>query len=67
MTGGTHTASPGAGRGRGKPVIYMYDAQVLQTESNRPTLPVPVAIQSGMPHITLQLSTVLDDNESPCI
>ena len=64
-TGGTTTASAGAGRGRGKPVIYMYDAQVLQTESNRPTL--PVAIQSGMPHITLQLGTVLGDNESPCI
>jgi hypothetical protein len=65
MTGGTHTASPGAGRGRGKPVIYMYDAQVLQTESNRPTL--PVAIQSGMPHITLRLGTVLDDKKSLCI
>ncbi len=35
-TDGTTTASAGAGRGRGKPVIYMYDAQVLQTESNRP-------------------------------
>jgi len=43
----------------------MYDAQVLQTESNRPTLPVD--IQSGMPHNTLQLGTVLGDNESPCI
>ena len=53
MTGGTPSASAGAGRGRGKPIIFMYDAQVLQTESNRPTL--PVAIQSGMPHITLQL------------
>ncbi len=53
MTGGTPTASAGAGRYRGKPIIFMYDAQVLQTESNRPTL--PVAIQSGMPHITLQL------------
>ena len=61
----TFPAKAGAGRGRGKPVIYMYDAQVLQTKSNRPTL--PVAIQSGMPHITLQLGTVLDDNESPCI
>jgi hypothetical protein len=65
MTGGTTTASAGAGRGRGKPVIYMYDAQVLQTESKCPTL--PATIQSGMPHITLQLGTVLGDNESPCI
>ena len=31
-TGGTTTASAGAGRSRGKPVIYMYNAQVLQTE-----------------------------------
>jgi len=60
-TGGTTTASAGAGHGRGKPVIYMYDAQVLQTKSNHPTL--PVAIQSGMLHITL----VLGNNESPCI
>ena len=37
----------------------------MQNESNHPTL--PVAIQSGMPHITLQLCTVLDDNESPII
>ncbi len=47
MTGGTTTASAGAKHGRGKPIIYMYTAQVLQTESKRPTL--PVAIQSGMP------------------
>jgi hypothetical protein len=65
MTGGTPSASAGAGRGRGKPIIFMYDAQVLQTESNRPTL--PVAIQSGMPHITLQLGPVLNDNASPSI
>jgi len=64
-TGGTTTASAGAGRSRGKPVIYMYDAQVLHTESSCPTL--PVAIQKGMPHITLQLGTVLNDTESPCI
>ncbi len=64
-TGGTNTASPGAGRGRGKPVIFMYNAQVLQTKSNRPTL--PVAIQSGMPHITLQLGTILNDSGSPSI
>jgi hypothetical protein len=65
MTDGTPTASAGAGRSRGKPVIFMYDAQVLQTESNRPTL--SVAIQSGMPHITLQLGTVIDNNKNPCI
>ncbi len=64
-TGDTNTASPGAGRGRGKPIIFMYNAQVLQTESNRPTL--SVAIQSGMPHITLQLGTVLNDSGSPSI
>ncbi len=63
--GGTYLASAGTGRGRGKPIIFMYNAQVLQIESNRPTL--PVAIQSGMPHITLQLGTVLNNNESPCI
>jgi len=65
VTGGTPTASAGARRGHGKPAIFVHDAQVLQTESNRPTL--PVAIKSGMPHITLQLGTVLDDNESPSI
>jgi hypothetical protein len=65
MTGGTPTASAGAGGGGSKSIIYMYDAQVLHTESKRPTL--PVAIQSGMMHVTLQLGTVLNDNKSPCI
>jgi hypothetical protein len=64
-TGGTNTASPGAGRSPSKPIIFMYNAQVLQTKSNHPTL--PVAIQSGMPHITLQLGTVLNDSRSPSI
>ncbi len=53
------------GRSRGKPVFYMYNTQVLHTESSHPTL--PVAIQKGMPHITLQLGTVLNDTKSPCI
>jgi hypothetical protein len=43
----------------------MYDAQVLQTETIRPTL--PVTIQSGMPHITLQLGTILNNTKSPSI
>jgi len=64
-TGGTTTASAGAGCSCSKHVIYMHDTQVLQTESNCPTL--PVAIESGMPHIMLQLGTVLNDSESPCI
>jgi hypothetical protein len=38
---------------------------VLQTDSNRPTL--AFAIQSVLPHITLQLSLVLDDSKSPSI
>jgi hypothetical protein len=29
ITGGTTSTSAGAGRGYGKPVIFMYDAQVL--------------------------------------
>ncbi len=43
----------------------MYDTQVLQTKTNRPIL--PVAIQSLMPHITLQLGLVLNDSKSPSI
>jgi hypothetical protein len=53
ITGITSTASAGAGHGCGcgKPVIFLYDAQVLQTETHCLVLPVP--IQCVMPHITL--------------
>jgi hypothetical protein len=64
-TGGTTPTSAGAGRGHGKPVIFMYDAQVLQSKPSRPTL--PVAIQSLMPHIKLQLGPVLNDSWKPSI
>jgi hypothetical protein len=40
-----------------RPVIFLYDAQVLQIDTHHPIL--PVAIQSMMPHITLQLGTNL--------
>jgi hypothetical protein len=69
ITGATSTASAGAGaghgHGRGKPIVFLYDAQVLQTETHRPVL--PVAIQSVMPHITLQLGTGLDCSNCPSI
>ncbi len=66
LTGGTSpsTANAGCGCG-GKPVVFMYNVQVLQTATNRPLL--PVAIQSIMPHITLQLGLVSDNSHSPSI
>ncbi len=58
--------SAGSGCGCGsKPIVLMYDAQVLQTKTNRLTL--TVAIQSVMPHITLQLGLVLNVGDSPSI
>ncbi len=67
ITGATSTTSAGAGCGcgRGKPIVFLYDAQVLQTETHRPVL--PVAIQSMMPHITLLLGTDLDCSNYPSI
>jgi hypothetical protein len=66
LTGGTSPATAGTGRGRGgKPIVFMFDVQVLQTTTNRPIL--PVAIQSIMPHITLQLGLVPNDCHSPSI
>jgi hypothetical protein len=65
VTGGTSPTSAGTGRGHGKSVVLMYNAQVLQTDTNRPTL--PVAIQIVMPHITLQLGLVLNGSENPSI
>jgi hypothetical protein len=43
----------------------MYNKQVLQTVTNRPVL--PVAIQSIMPHITLQLCLIPSDSHSSSI
>ena len=66
VTGGTSAASAGPGRGRGsKPVIFIYNVQVLQTKTNH--LILPVAIQSIVPHITLELGPVPDDSHSPSI
>ncbi len=66
LTGGTSPTTAGAGRGcGGKPVVFMYDVQVLQTGTNRSIL--PVAIQSIMLHITLQLGLVPNDSHSPSI
>ena len=65
LTGGTSLASAGTGRGCSKPVVLMYNAQVLQTNTKHPTL--PVAIQSVMPHITFQLGLNLNDGKSPRI
>jgi hypothetical protein len=59
LTDGTAPASAGAGRGPGsKPVVVMYDVQVLQTVTNRPIL--PVAVKSIIPHITLKQGLVPD-------
>jgi hypothetical protein len=66
LTGGTSPATAGAGCGcGGKPVVFMYNMQVLQTATNHPIL--PVAIQSIMPHITLQLGLIPNDSNSPSI
>ena len=43
----------------------MYNKQVLQTVTNRPVL--PVAIQSIMPHITLQLCLIPSDSHRSSI
>ncbi len=66
LTGGTSPATAGAGcGGGGKPIVFMYNVQVLQTATTRPIL--PVAIQSIMPHIMLQLGLVPNDSHSPSI
>jgi hypothetical protein len=67
ITGATSIAFAGADRGRGcgRPVVFLYYSQVLQTETHCPLL--PVAIQSVMPHITLQLGTNLDCSNCLCI
>jgi hypothetical protein len=65
LTGGTSLASAGTGCGCDKPAVFMYGAQMLQTNTKRPTL--PVAIQSVMPHIMLQLGRNLNNGESPSI
>jgi hypothetical protein len=62
LTGGASPASAGTGYGCGKPVVFMYDVQVLQTDTKCPTL--PVAIQSVMPHIMLQLGLNLNNGKS---
>jgi hypothetical protein len=62
LTGGTSLASAGNGCGCGKPDVFMYDMQVLQIDTKHPTL--PVAIQSVITHITLQLGPDLNDSKS---
>jgi hypothetical protein len=42
ITGGTTPTSAGAGRCCGKPIIFMYNAQVLQSKPSCPTLPVAI-------------------------
>jgi hypothetical protein len=67
ITGATSTPFVGAGHGRGysRPIVFLYDAQVLQTETHCPIL--PVAIQSMMPHMTFQLGTGWDCSKCPSI
>jgi hypothetical protein len=66
LTSGTSPTTAGAGCGHGsKSVVFMYNVQVLQTRTNHPIL--PVAIQSIMLHITLQLGLVPNYSHSPSI
>jgi hypothetical protein len=48
-----------------KCVVFLYDAQVLNTDIHRPVL--PVSIQSVMPHILLQLGIELNNSSCPSI
>jgi hypothetical protein len=70
MTGVTSATSPvksaSAGRGHGsKPVVFLYDAQALNTGVHCHVL--PVIFQSIMLHIHLQLGNDLSDLSSPIL
>jgi hypothetical protein len=64
VTGST-SAAPLAKCATGKCIVFLYDAQALNTDIHRPVL--PVSIQSIMPHIHLQLGTNLNNNGCPSI
>jgi hypothetical protein len=64
MTGGTSATSP-AKSASGKHVVFLYDAQALNTNIHHPVL--PVSIQLIMPHINLHLSTNMNNRSSPII
>jgi hypothetical protein len=68
VTGGTSAAIPAkiaTAKPTAKRVVFLYNAQALNTDIHRPVL--PVSIHSIMPHIHLQLGTNLNDSSSPSI
>ena len=70
MTGATSATNPatGASAGRGcssKPVVFLYNAQALNTGNHCPML--PVTMQLIMPHINLQLGNDLSGSSSPIL
>ncbi len=68
VTGGTLAATPAKSattKPTAKCIVFLYDAQALNTDIHRPVL--LVSIQSIMPHIHLQLGTDLNDSSSPSI
>ncbi len=64
MTGATSTTSP-AKSASGKCIVFLYNAQALNTGVHRPV--PPVTIQLIMPHINLQLGNDLSDSSSPIL
>jgi hypothetical protein len=64
VTGGTSVATP-AKSATAKYVVFLYNAQALNTDIHHPVL--PFSIQSIMPHIHLQLCTNLKDSSCPRI
>ncbi len=64
MTGRTTATSP-AKSASGKRVVFLYNAQAINTNIHRPML--PVSIQSIMPHINLHLGTDMNNSSSPII
>jgi hypothetical protein len=64
MTGGTLATSP-AKSAIGKHVMFLYNAQALNTNIHHPML--PVSIQLIMPHINLHLSTNMNNSSSPIV
>jgi hypothetical protein len=64
VTGSTSAATP-AKSATAKRVVFLYNAQALNTDIHHPVL--PVSIQSVIPHIHLQLGTNLNDSGCPSI
>jgi hypothetical protein len=64
VSGSTLAATP-AKNATAKHVMFLYDAQALNTDIHRPVL--LVNIQSIMPHIHLQLGTILNNSGCPSI